>query len=309
MPRLLLEALVFLLAVASASAQAPDPKLPRTPDGHVDLSGFWNTRGLTTMERAAPGPLVVDPERASSAAGRVYELIRSPARETTTDPNAYAADVQTLGNVGGQWRSSMITVPEDGKLPLTTEGRRRLDVAAARSATANALGPEQRDDFERCLAGTGRTPLSLVPANNFREIVQTGDYVVIYTDEGGDVRKIRLHGSPIPEPLKSRYGDSIGRWEGDDLVVTTRNMLPYANDFPWGAIVVGEGSQVIERLTLLSAGELLYRFTVEDPALYSQPWSAEFSMRRSVAETYEFGCHEGNYSLVNVLQAARVMER
>ncbi|HEX5006074.1 MAG TPA: hypothetical protein VFV70_03110, partial [Hyphomonadaceae bacterium] len=289
--------------------QSPAGDIPRTPDGHVDLSGYWNTRGLMTMESGGPGPVAVDAADAGKAAKRVYDLLRSPERGAAQDPNAYAADVQTLGNVGGQWRSSLITAPENGKLPLTDEGRRRLEAAGAAIETANALGPEQRDDFERCIAGTGRTPLSLVPANNFRQIVQTDNIVLVYSDEGGDVRRLKLNGAPLPELLRSRYGDSIARWEGDDLVVTTSNLLPFANGSPWAAIVVGEGSRVVERLRLLSADELLYRFTVEDPALYAQPWSAEFSMRRSVSTTYEFGCHEGNYSIVNVLKAARVREQ
>jgi len=149
----------------------------------------------------------------------------------------------------------------------------------------------------------------LVPANNHRQIVQTGDFVVIYTEEGGDTRTIRMDGEPLPGVLSSRYGDSIGRWDNDALVVTTTNLRPHASAFPWGVIAVGENSRVVERLSLLSADELRYRFTVEDPTLYSRPWSAEFSLLRSVNETYEYGCHEGNYSIVNILMAARVLEK
>lgn len=308
MSRLLVASLGLALAVASASAQTLDPKLPRTPSGRPDFSGYWNSQGLTTTERGVPGPLVVDSKDADAVARRTYDFLRSPQRGAAQDPNAFVADVQHLANVGGEWRSSIITTPQDGKLPLTAEGRRRFEAAAAGIETTKALGPEQRDDFERCIAGTGRTPLSLVPANNFREIVQTRDHVVIYSDEGGDIRRIKLNGAPLPREVTSRYGDSIGRWEGDELVVTTNNLLPFASNFPWGSVVIGENSRVVERFRLIAPDELLYRYTVDDPTLYSQPWSAEFSMRRSANESYEFACHEANYSIVNILQAARIKD-
>lgn len=299
---------LFVLAMPAA-AQTSRSDIPRAPDGHVDISGHWNTRSLTTMERAAPGPLVVDAKRARELADGARAFLRSPERATVTDPSAYVADVQSLSRVGDEWRTSMITVPENGKLPLTEAGRRRISVANAASATESALGPETRDGFERCLAGPGRTPMFLVPGNNFRQIVQAGDFVLLYTEEGGDVRRVKINGDHLPGAIVSDYGDSIGRWEKDDLVVTTTNLRSYASGFPWGLIAVGENSLVVERMTLLSPDELRYRFTVEDSSLYSQPWSAEFSMVRSAPETYEYACHESNYSLVNILTAARIMER
>lgn len=291
---------------SGAVAQTAKGDIPRTYEGRPDFSGSWTSRGLTTMERPGSGPLVVDDEGAAAAALEIYEFLRSAELDADIDPDAIAADNQALLKVGGEWRTSIVTLPDDGKLPLSEAGRERIKIASDGWALD---GPEGRPPFERCLTGTGNAPLYQVPSWNARQVVQTADHVLIYSDEGGDLRELRIDGAPRPKVTASRYGDSIARWDGDVLVVETLNLTPFASGFPWGVIVVGEDSTVIESLRLIGPDEMLYRYTVEDDELYTEPWSAEFSMKRTDTRVYEYACHEANYSIVNILRAARIAER
>lgn len=304
---LFLSGLVAVCGAVSASAQsAIADDIPRTFEGRPDFSGSWTSRGLTTMERPGAGPLVVDDEGAAVVALEIYEFLRSAELDADIDPDAIAADNQELLKVGGEWRTSLVTLPDDGKLPLSEAGKERIRIA---SGDWGLDGPEGRPPFERCLTGTGNAPLYQVPSWNARRLVQTADHVLIYSDEGGDLRELRINGAPRPKVTASRYGDSIARWDGDVLVVETLNLTPFASGFPWGVIAVDADSRIVERLRLLGPDELLYQFTVVDEELYSEPWSAEFSMKRTDTRVYEYACHEGNYSIVNILRAARIAER
>jgi hypothetical protein len=296
-----LAALVFLsMFAASAFAQQA---IPRTADGHPDFQGIWSAKGLTPLERI-PGAsgLVVDDEEHARLVGAIRARARSPQMAAAIDPNLLAADVKTLTRVGGEWRSSWITDPPDGKLPLTAEGKRLRDTAYS------LTDPEARDSWERCLVGTGRAPMWSVPVENIRQIVQTPTNLLIYTEEGADTRIIGIGASHRPAAIKSRLGDSVARWEGDTLVVETLNQIDNYAPFPTMPQSVRLQSKIIERFSLLSPDEILYRFTIEDPAVYSAPWSAEYSLNREHTTAYENGCHEGNYSLPNILRTERLKE-
>ena len=145
-----------------------------------------------------------------------------------------------------------------------------------------------------------------------RRVVQTEDALVVWSEAGGETRIIRIGGAHASQALTSFAGDSIGRWEGDTLVVETTHMRaedPYRLLAEGRPIAVGASSRVIERFTRLSGDELLYQFTVEDPALYASPWMAEYVMRTGTDRAYEFACHEGNYALANILRGAREAEQ
>ncbi|MFT3723359.1 MAG: hypothetical protein QM773_07200 [Hyphomonadaceae bacterium] len=297
----------FLAAILSAIACAlpalAQTALPRTRDGHPDFQGVWSAKGLTPLERI-PGAsgLVVGDEEQAKLVGLIRDRARSPAMGAVIDPNLLAADVKTLTRVGGEWRSSWITDPADGKLPLSAEGKRLRDLAYA------LTDPEARNPWERCLVGTGLAPLWSVPVENIRQIVQTADHVVIYTEEGADTRIIGVNAMHRPAAIKSRLGDSVARWEGDVLVVETLNEIDNYAPFATMTQSVREQSRIIERFSLLSPDEILYRFTIEDDVLYTAPWSAEYSLHREHTAAYENGCHEGNYSLPNILRTERLKE-
>jgi hypothetical protein len=296
-------ALLCFLVTAVAASPALAQSLPRTADGHPDFQGVWSAKGLTPLERI-PGAsgLVVGDEEQAKLVGMIRARARSPAFETVIDPNLLAADVKTLTRVNGQWRSSWITDPPDGKLPLTAECKRLVEYV-------NPLtDPEARGPWERCLVGTGLAPMWSVPVENIRQIVQTPEHLMVYTEEGADTRIIGIGAKHRPSAITSRLGDSIARWEGDTLVVETLNELDNYAPFATMPQSVRLKSRIIERFSLTSPDEILYRFTIEDPALYSAPWSAEYSLNREHTTAYENGCHEGNYSLPGILSAARSAE-
>ena len=304
-----LTAIASLLTICAAPALA-QPALPRTPDGHPDFQGVWTSWGLSPMERP-PGvtALVVDDATAAKMVAAIRARARSPAFEAVIDPNLLVADSNELTRVNGEWRTSWVTEPSDGKLPLTPEGRRLVQQEASRvSAPETLTGPEVRSAFERCIAGTGTAPFWSVPVDNVRQIVQTPDNLVIRTEQADDIRIIGIGAKHRPAAIVSWLGDSIARWKGDVLVVETINERDIPAPFGTMPQSVRTASRVIERFSLVSPNELLYQFTIEDPVLYSAPWSAEFSLRREDIKIYEYSCHEGNSSLPDILLAARLGE-
>jgi hypothetical protein len=296
---------------------------PRTFDGRPDLQGIWTTQTYTPLQR---------PER---YAGREFltdeefeELVRlvtqegvdplaggvlaasDEERETRirqNDPTHYNNDVwlrtpqpKTLSSR----RTSLIFDPPTGRIPaLTPEGQRR---AAARRAAMGFDSYENRPLQERCVVWTHEGPPMLPPPyNDVFRIVQTPGQVVIFRELSTNLpRIIPTDGRPhVSEKIRQWAGDSRGRWEGDTLVVETTNF----NDktaFQGST----SGLHVTERFTRVSEDQIVYRFTVHDPATWTAPWSAEIPMLRTEGEPYEYTCHEGNYGIVNILRGARAAD-
>jgi hypothetical protein len=302
-------ALAGFLIVCSARAWA-QPALPRTPDGHPDFQGVWTSRGLSPLERP-PGAtgLVADDATARTMVGIIRDRLRSKAFEAVIDPNVIAADSDKLTQVNGEWRTSWITEPTNGKLPLTQEGRHLVDREALRPTASEMLtDPEARSPFERCLAGTGIAPLWSLPIDNIRQIVQTPDNLVIWSEQASDVRIVGIGREHRPAAVVSWLGDSVARWEGDVLVVETLNEKDNPAPFATMPQSVRVQSRIKERFRLVSRNEIRYSFTIEDQALYSAPWNAEFSFNREDGKVYEYSCHEGNSSLPDILRAARLAD-
>ena len=152
----------------------------------------------------------------------------------------------------------------------------------------------------------------IAPANMQRRIVQTPGNLVIHTEAMSDLRIFRIGGDRPAKALQSWYGQTIAHWEGDTLVAETTHFRPndtirMANGFT--PLVVRQTSTLVERFTLIAPDELLYQFTVLDPDVYSRSWMAEYSMIRVTQPMFEFACHEGNYSMSNILLGARVVEQ
>ena len=139
--------------------------------------------------------------------------------------------------------------------------------------------------------------------NNLKQIVQTKDTVLILNEMVHDARIVRMNAQHEPPEIRRWLGDSVGKWEGDTLVVDTINF----NDQP-GLFAATRSLHVIERFSRIDAKTLLYKFTVEDPAVWAVPWSGEIVWPATDARIYEYACHEGNYSFANILRGARLLE-
>jgi len=224
-------------------------------------------------------------------------------------------------NVNGEKRSSIVIDPPDGRVPrmIPSAIRRneefRRGTVSPDAAEAGAAGPasafdnpESRPLAERCLLGfsstSGPPTLPNYFYNNLKQIVQTKDYVMILVEMVHDVRTIRLNAVHKPASIRSWMGDSIGRWEGDTLVVETTNFTGKTQFY--GS---SENLKVTERFTRTGPDTIIYRFTIEDPSTWERPWTGEYNWNRTDEQIFEYACHEGNRGLEDVLRGARAAEK
>jgi len=159
---------------------------------------------------------------------------------------------------------------------------------------------------ERCILGFGSTsgpPMLPTMYNSYYQIVQAPGVVMILVEMVHDARIIRIDGKPRPASLKQWMGDSIGHWEGDTLVVTTKNFRP-EQSFRGTT----EGAVITERFTRVADGQINYRFTVDDPKAFTAKFTGELAFTSVDASVYEYACHEGNYALPGILAGARADE-
>jgi len=225
-----------------------------------------------------------------------------------------------LARVDGQARSSLIVDPADGRVPpMKADARARNEAILARRVSPDAAegapegpagaydGPEARPLAERCLLGfsstSGPPTLPNYWYNNLKQVVQTRDTVMILNEMVHDARIIRIGGTHPPANVRKWLGDSIGRWEGDTLVVDTTNFTG-KTQFRGSS----ENLHVVERFTRVDDKTLLYRFTIEDPTTWDRSWTGEYPWIASDEPIYEYACHEGNYALGGVLRGARLQE-
>jgi hypothetical protein len=321
MRRLIL--LTVAIALAATTAQAAGYRAPRTSSGAPDLQGIWTNASLTFLQRPPifKGLVATDAEEAMMVGG--FKKMAGNLLDPTSDPKAPAppkvdeapqADILemplALAKVDGQKRSSWIVDPKDGKIPFSVVGRAARKVAVAESYD----GPEGRPLSERCLVAVGSPegpPMMNTGFNANYQIIQTRDYVAIEIEMNHDVRIIRMTDRKhVPDAIRPWMGDSVGWWDGDTLVVETTNLNPKTSiDALFGGFNYSPKGRLIERFTRVSPTEMIYEFTVEDPAYFTRTWSAQMPMRATNGPIYEYACHEGNYSLPNALSGARAEER
>ena len=295
------------LAMALApSAYGQASTIQRTADGKPDLHGVWTNRWSTPLERMPQWKTLV----ISPAEGEALDRAIHAGLDAANPLGVRARDLGGPLVIRGETRSSMIVDPPDGRVPLSEEGlmRRRQTPPYG---VAGADGPEQRSVAERCLmASNGYAPFLLQPANNNRQVVQTKTHVIIFTEAYHQLRIIPLDGST--GPVIPRGGSSKGRWDGDTLLVETGGYPEDDKVRHAGAgmtFPISPRTVITERFTPIGPDEILYRFTVDDPALFTQPWTGESLLKRSHERLFEFACHEGDYSMIGILGGARVDER
>jgi hypothetical protein len=298
-----------------ATAAAKKWTVPRTPDGQPDLQGYWTNSTYVPLERSdkVTKAFYTEQEFATvikdAAAREAEQTEPGTIADVHYDFSQFGLDRSQSAFVKNDLRTSMIVDPPTGKLPpLTAEGQKR---AADRAAERRRLGPttdavQNMPIGTRCLimAGSG-PPMMNAGYNSNYHIVQGAGYVMILVEMIHDARIIPIDNRPaLPENMRQWMGDSRGHWEGDTLVVETTNLNgknPYRGS--------SERMKVTERIARLDANTLSYRFTVEDPATWSTPWTAEAPMTKSVGPIFEHACHEGNYGVRNTLAGARLEDK
>jgi len=286
-------ALLGLMIAPASFAQS----LPRTAEGRPDLQGIWSSQWLTPVERPASVSKLVLNE--TEAAKLVNDILVRAEQNNPLDPELAAPDATSLAVVRGEFRSSLVIDPPDGKLPWTEAGR-----AAARGYITGLDHPEQRMTTERCIGGVGWAPLQIRSASMLHRIVQTPEYFVLQTEAYDDTRIAGFGRTHNPVSLEQPGGESVARWDGDVLQVETINNDPQFSTH--GIVTVkSPGARVTERFELVSPNEVVYTYTVNDPAYYSKPWTAQYSLVRTKDQMFEFACHEGNYSMSGMLAGAR----
>lgn len=304
MMRLTLAAVLASVVGSSAVlAQQGSPyRVPRTEHGQPDFQGIWATDFLTMLERL-PGVdgLVATPEQADKLVAAIRGKM-SPL----VDPDVFVHDLNQLVRVRGEYRTSIIVDPPDGRLPYTKAGLALVAKITDRNER-QFDNPEERPSSERCLENLGYPPIRTVPVFLPRQIVQTADYVVISNEDVAGPRLIRLKDGSLPDSIRTIGGHSVGHWEGDTLVVHTTNLRTDdpARNVAGRPLLLGPDTRITEWFTRVSDRELAYRYTVEDSTLYTRPWTGEFSMTRYDVQIFEYGCHEGNYSLPNGLRGGQ----
>jgi len=313
---------IVLQAPAPAAAQTPSKALfakeaakaftpARTPDGHPDLQGYYTNSTVTPLER--PKDLgakeFFTQEEAEAYAKKVL------AQKEATGPGTYADvhyDMAQFGleraqsKVAASIRTSLITGPE-GRIPaLLPEAQKRQAERAARNKGHEFDGPENRGLAERCIIwGNEGPPMLPVGYNSNLQIVQGPGYVAITQEMIHDTRIIPTDGRPhVASNVRQLMGDARGHWEGNTLVVDTTNFTD-RTAFRGSS----ENLHVVERFTKVDADTIKYEFTVDDPATWTKPWSAEVPMTKIQGPIFEYACHEGNYGMRNNLSGARAEEK
>jgi hypothetical protein len=302
---------VAFLVPAALSGQTGQ----RTPDGRPDLQGTWNFSSLTPLERPAQfaNKAVLTEEEAAQFERQTLERNNADRRRDTAEADVaqayndawYDRGTKTSAT-GGRHLTSLIVDPPDGKIPaLTSAGQARAAARAhARRQRGPADGPEDRSLAERCLLFNAGPPMLPGPYNNNVQIIQTRDSVIIANEMIHDTRIVPLDGRPhLPPAVRRWQGDPRGHWEGDTLVVDTTNFSDRTNFR--GA---DENLHLIERFRRDGGERLDYTFTIDDPTVFSRPWTVTLPMSMSNGRIYEYACHEGNYAIEGILRGARAQD-
>lgn len=331
---------LFLGLVLTALANAD---VKRTHNGKPDLSGVYDTGTLTPLNRPKEfgDQQFMSKEEAAVVVARTKALFDFANKESDPDRGAPQKggdgnNTAGAGGVGGynafwidpgseafeidgKFRTSIIYAPANGRQPartpesLASMAKSFKSFAHDNDGTASWLahtgpgpfdGPESLAPSERCLISFGAT-VPIIPSlyNNYKRIVQTDDYVMVLQEMVHDARIIRLNTEHSPDANRKWMGDSVGHWEGDTLIVKTKNFKAIS-----GLTGADENLAVTERYSMAEDGNLIYDFTVDDSTAWVESWSGEYIWTNSPDKVYEYACHEGNYAMGNILRGARLLE-
>jgi hypothetical protein len=308
----------FLLRVLVALSLAPTLVSGQAArrGARAAFEGMWNSATATPLERPRQfkDKAVFTPDEAAEWERQVAENNEERA------PQPGAKNTGTYNTVYREFgtrtvktrRTSIVTDPADGRIPAVTPAAAEIKRQRA-EAQRSPASAEETGLQDQCLAFlTAGPPMLPYSYNSNYQIVQTGDAFVVHVEMIHDARIIHLDGRPhLPPDIRRWMGDSVGHWVDDTLVVDTTNFNDAGGfygdaggNFGWD-----RNLHLVERFSLLDGDTLLYRFEIDDPTAFTQPWKGELTMARSAERIYEYACHEANYSLVNMLRGYRASER
>jgi hypothetical protein len=293
---------VYLLVSASLGAQG----VPRAADGHPDLTGIWSNATLTPFERpdSFAGKATLTDEEAAAWNARERDRWKEGStidggRPVTIQGGAYNVlfyDNGTgLARIGGKNHTSMVVDPPDGHVPPLVAGARDRGRRSAVPGDYKGLSNDTR-----CLVGnTPAVPMTPALYNDNYTIVQSADSILISLEMVHDARIVHMNSKHEPASVRQWFGDSIGHWEGDTLVVETTNFSDQTR-YRGSSMNL----KVTERFTRVSDKVIEYRATMEDASTWAKPWSIELPFTSVPGPVYEYACHEGNYAIVDILGGA-----
>ncbi|NKB33710.1 MAG: hypothetical protein GKR91_11485 [Pseudomonadales bacterium] len=315
-PAVVSACIAFALVSLSAHGQTHTQNLDSYFDdvtawGHPNLQGVWDRRTITPLER---------PERLAGKAFLTPEEIRDYERLSAERPDGRPldagrtslsvhdpADLDYGSTVVATGQTSLVVVPSSGQIPDYTQ--QAVLKAEAQAKAREGRGPADswidRSLTERCI--TWGVPQSMLPQayNNNLKIIQTATHVMFYIEMVHDVRIIPIDGRPhLPDSLRQWHGDSRGYWEGDTLVVRTKNFSEKSS-FRRANVNL----EIEERFRRNNEDQLEYSLKVMDDSTWEDDWAIAYPMIRGDEPIYEFACHEGNYGLINILSVARNLEK
>ena len=314
--------IVFAFVASPVTAQDNSWTAPRTAFGQPDLQGTWANNNATPLQRPevlGDRAYLTDEELSAiqSKAAELFSLDANDAAFGDTVFTAALAEVQNFtsndratGNYNQFWmverdwdnRTSLITSTENGRIPDRTQAAQMRATTAGEKRQRHAVWTDDRSLGERCLSfGAPRLGAGY---NNYYQVLQTPDYVVIQVEMGHDSRIIPLDGRPhVNDNIRQWLGNSRGYWDGDTLVVETKNYSPYAS-----VMGAADNLHVTERFTRVSEDVLQYEVTLDDPTTWTEPWTAMIPLRSSSDALFEYACHEGNIGMEGILAGARHQE-
>jgi len=323
-------------AAQTKAAKAAVYKAPRTAFGQPDLGGYWTNNTMTPMTRrpgvsglvysedevkkmeaeaeaeVEEGNAPTDPNAGAEAAKPAASSLRPEFAAAGGDVGGYNRGWldpgHTVMRVRGEPRSSLITTP-NGQIPPRKKGAPPPPgFGGGRGGLGSFDSYETRSLGERCIIGFGRNGGPPMFPNGFYnnnyQFIQTPDHFVIEVEMNHDLRIVRLNAKHRTDDVRPYFGDSIGWWEGDTLVVETTH-IPQSQGFmgSWKDL------KVTERFTRVGPERVHYAFTIEDPRVWDAPWGGEYEFAPLNGRIFEYACHEGNYALPGILAGARAEEQ
>ena len=299
----LLVVIPAILLAGNVISQTDSSYNQRTPWGDPDISGMWSYASLTPLQR--PERLGEKEFYTPEEAAQIFANTQQDVADRPGDVGSYNYQWFDRGEVSADFRTALIVEPSNGRLPVNeatiASQRERAEYLREHSADSWL----DRTNWDRCITYHG-VPAVSSGYNNSYHIVQNQDFVAIHVEMIHDVRIIPIDGRPqLHDNIRQWNGDSRGYWDGDTLVVRTANYSDKTRHrFPSSRNTIA-----VERFRRVGEDMIDYSFTIEDPTVYDQSWTAVRPMPRLADyKQYEYACHEGNYAMTYILRGARAEE-